>query len=81
MTDESFPVRRKIGLERGYDGRQYAADALSRGHGLALRHQQKKAESPGLQVRRVKRIALAEIAGLVTTTKPADALFGTAVRK
>jgi hypothetical protein len=29
MPDESFAVRRKIGLERGYDWRQYAADALS----------------------------------------------------
>jgi hypothetical protein len=34
-----------------------------------------------LQVRRVKRVALAEIAGLVAAAKPADALFGTAVRK
>jgi hypothetical protein len=29
MPDESFLVSRKIGLERGYDWRQYAADALS----------------------------------------------------
>src|SRR5919197_2561320 len=34
MPDESFAVRRKIGLERGYDGRQYAADALTHGSSL-----------------------------------------------
>jgi hypothetical protein len=38
-------------------------------------------ERSTLQVRRVKRVALAEIAGLVAAAKPADALFGTAVRK
>jgi hypothetical protein len=36
---------------------------------------------PRLQVRRIKRVALAEIAGLVAAAEPADALFGTAVRK
>ncbi len=57
MPDESFAVRRKIGLERGYDWRQYAADALTHGSSLiehlessiqyresSLRHRQKKAE-------------------------------------
>ena len=34
-----------------------------------------------LQVRRVKRVALAEIAGLVAFAKPADALLGGAVRE
>jgi hypothetical protein len=34
-----------------------------------------------LQVRRVKRIALVKIAGLVAAAKPAGALFGGAVRK
>ena len=34
-----------------------------------------------LQLESVKRVALAEIAGLVATAKPAGALFGTAVRK
>jgi hypothetical protein len=34
-----------------------------------------------LQVTRVKRVALAEIAGLVAAAKPAGALFGTAVGK
>jgi hypothetical protein len=34
-----------------------------------------------LQVRRVKGVALAEIAGLVTAAEPANALFGSAVRK
>jgi hypothetical protein len=34
-----------------------------------------------LQVRRVKRVALAEIAGFVAAAEPADALFGSAVRK
>jgi hypothetical protein len=34
-----------------------------------------------LQVIRVKRIALAEIACLVAAAEPADALFGTAMRK
>jgi len=34
-----------------------------------------------LQVRRVKRIALVKIAGLVAAAKPAGALFGSAVRK
>jgi len=34
-----------------------------------------------LQVRRVKGVALAEIAGLVTAAEPAKALFGSAVRK
>ena len=38
-------------------------------------------EGATLQVRRVKRVALAEIAGLVAAAKPAGALFGTAVRK
>ena len=31
MPDEPLPVRRKIGLERGYDRREHAADALARG--------------------------------------------------
>src|SRR5437016_9071879 len=57
MPDESFAVRRKIGLERGYDWRQYAADALTHGSSLikhlessiqyresSVRHRQKKAE-------------------------------------
>ena len=34
-----------------------------------------------LQVVRVKRVALAEIAGLIAASEPADALFGCAVRK
>jgi hypothetical protein len=34
-----------------------------------------------LQVTRVKRVALAEISGLVAAAEPADALFGTAVSK
>ena len=34
-----------------------------------------------LQVTRVKRVALAKIAGLVAAAKPAEALFGSAVRK
>jgi hypothetical protein len=34
-----------------------------------------------LQVGRVKRVALAEITGLVPAAKPSDALFGSAVRK
>ena len=34
-----------------------------------------------LQVRRVKRIALVKIAGLVAAAKPAGALFGSAVCK
>jgi hypothetical protein len=34
-----------------------------------------------LQVRRVKRIALVKIAGLVAAAKPAGTLFGRAVRK
>ena len=34
-----------------------------------------------LQVRRVKRIALVKIAGLVAAAKPARALFGSTVRK
>src|SRR5262245_25084729 len=34
-----------------------------------------------LQITRLKRVALAEIASLVTTAEPADALFGTAVGK
>ena len=38
-------------------------------------------ERSTLQVTRVKRVALAEIAGLVAAAKPADALFGSAVRK
>ena len=38
-------------------------------------------ERSTLQVRRVERVALAEIAGLVAAAKPAHALFGTAVRK
>jgi hypothetical protein len=38
-------------------------------------------ERYALQVTRVKRVALAEIAGLVAAAKPADALFGSAVRK
>jgi hypothetical protein len=29
MPDEPFALRRKVGLERGYDWRQYAADALT----------------------------------------------------
>jgi hypothetical protein len=45
MPDESFAVRRKIGLERGYDGRQYAADALTENPGF--QHRQKKAEKYG----------------------------------
>ena len=36
---------------------------------------------PLLQVSRVKGVALAEIAGLVTAAEPANALFGSAVRK
>jgi len=36
---------------------------------------------PALQVRRVKRIALVKIAGLVAAAKPARALFGSTVRK
>src|SRR6266536_2690984 len=42
MPDESLPVRRKIGLERRYDGRQYAADALTRRRSRGFRHRQKK---------------------------------------
>src|SRR5436190_11611700 len=34
MPDEPFAVRRKIGLERSYDGCQYAADGWS--HGFSL---------------------------------------------
>jgi len=45
MPDESLPVRRKIGLERRYDGRQYAADALTRRRNRGFRHRQKKAEN------------------------------------
>src|SRR2546428_7887656 len=45
MTDESLPVRRKIGLEWGYDGRKYAANALTRRQNLGFRHRQRKAES------------------------------------
>ena len=58
MPDESFAVRREIGLERGYDWRQYAADALTHGSSLidhlesslqyresSVRHRQKKAEN------------------------------------
>ena len=45
MPDESLPARRKIGLERRYDGRQYAADALTRRRNRVFRHRQKKAEN------------------------------------
>src|SRR5438128_11046822 len=45
MPDESLTVRRKIGLEWGYDGRKYAADALTRRQNLGFRHRQRKAES------------------------------------
>src|SRR5207253_7329930 len=45
MPDESLPVRRKIGLERRYDGRQYAADALTPRRNRGFRHRQKKAEN------------------------------------
>jgi hypothetical protein len=45
MPDESLAVRRKIGLERGYDGRQYATDALTRRRNPGFRHRQKKAEN------------------------------------
>jgi hypothetical protein len=38
-------------------------------------------EHYALQVTRLKRVALAEIAGLVAAAEPAEALFGTAVRK
>ena len=38
MPDESFAIRRKIGLERRYNRRQYAADALSRRRTLGFRH-------------------------------------------
>src|SRR5437016_5817190 len=57
MPGESFAVRRRIDLERGYDWRQYAADALTHGSALiehlessiqyresSVRHRQKKAE-------------------------------------
>jgi len=30
MPDESLPVRRKIGFEWGYNGRQHTVDALRR---------------------------------------------------
>jgi len=56
MPDESFAVRRKIGFERGYDRREYAADALTHGSSLvehlessiqyresSIRHRQKNA--------------------------------------
>jgi hypothetical protein len=48
MPDEPFAVRRKIGLERGYDWRQYAADALTHGSSLiehlesSMPHRQKE---------------------------------------
>jgi hypothetical protein len=45
MSDESFAISGKIGLERGYDRRQYAANALSWRQNLGLQHRQKKAES------------------------------------
>src|SRR5437764_12579731 len=56
MPDEPFAVRRKIGFERGYDRREYAADALTHGSSLvehlessiqyresSIRHRQKNA--------------------------------------
>src|SRR5919198_6507782 len=45
MPDESFAVRRKIGLERGYDGRQYAADALTHGSSL-IEHLESSTQYP-----------------------------------
>jgi hypothetical protein len=42
---------------------------------------QKFLKTCALQVRRVKRIALVKIAGLVAAAKPSRALFGSAVRK
>ena len=44
MPDEPFAVRREIGLERGYDGREYATDALTRRQKFG-RHYQKKARN------------------------------------
>src|SRR5438270_11190956 len=38
MPDESLPVRRKIGFDRGYDRRQHATDALSRRRNVGFRH-------------------------------------------
>src|SRR5215831_1180025 len=38
MADESLRVRRKIGLERSYDWRQYAADVLTRWRTVRFRH-------------------------------------------
>ena len=45
MPDESFAVRRKIGLERGYHGRQDAADALTRRQNPGFRHAQRKPQT------------------------------------
>lgn len=45
MPDETFAVRRKIGLERRYDGRQYATDTLSGRQSFGFRHRQKKTEN------------------------------------
>ena len=42
---------------------------------------QRSFKACALQVRRVKRVALVKIAGLVAASKPAGALFGSAVRK
>ena len=42
MPDEPLWVRRKIGLERRYDGRQYAPDAFSRRQIAGFRHGKRK---------------------------------------
>src|SRR5260370_18715034 len=49
MPDESFAVRRKIGLQRGYDGRQYTADGLTRWQNPGFRHRQKESRKPKMQ--------------------------------
>lgn len=38
MPDESFPIRRKIDVERGNDRRQYAADVLTRLRNVGFWH-------------------------------------------
>ena len=42
MPDEPVAIRRKIGLERRYDGREYTADALTLLQNLSFRHHQTK---------------------------------------
>ena len=48
---------------------------------MPLERLQPRSATTVLQIRRVKRVALTDIAGLVAAAKPADALFGSAVGK